>query len=305
MQVVSIISPEAASMAEAFRAEGSETSDDCAERLDRLRGALEENEIGDDEVGLTLQSEYYIRCLEEAWREDAERMGDDAPTIREWALTQLTEHEFADADGCAALEAQVRALCAVLGYSYDQATKHVNRIWFTTPQGSAGLESKRTSGGTRSVPRYTTFSTPTPQKVPPTDERYTTPPRADRRADPPLAANSGGGRDPLPSAGRSKQDSAPGSPEDRARCRDEEMIRALQELSRSQEKLAQQQGQATKLTEGDDMAVTDKMNAITGFEFKQNLPVIKDTEPDLENHLREFRSLIDCHTFGKRGGASL
>ena len=174
-------------MAGAYRAEGSETSDDCAERLDRLRGALEEIEIGDDEVVLTLQSEYYIRCLEDTWRKDAERLGDDVPTIKEWALTQLTEHEFADADGCAALEAQARALCVVLGYSYDQATKHVNRIWLTTPQGSAGLESKRTSGGTRSGPRYTTFSTPTPQKVPPTDERYTTPPRADRKADPPFS----------------------------------------------------------------------------------------------------------------------
>ena len=49
------------------------------------------------------------------------------------------------------------------------------------------------------------------------------------------------------------------------------------------------------------MAVTDKMNAISGFEFKQSLPVIKDTDPDLDSHLREFHSLIDCHSFGKRG----
>ena len=49
------------------------------------------------------------------------------------------------------------------------------------------------------------------------------------------------------------------------------------------------------------MAITDKRNAISGFEVKQNLPVIKDDGLDLERHLREFHSLIDCHTFGKRG----
>ena len=49
------------------------------------------------------------------------------------------------------------------------------------------------------------------------------------------------------------------------------------------------------------MAVTGKTNAIAGFEFKQNLPVIKDTGPDLDRHIREFQSILDCHTFGKRG----
>ena len=49
------------------------------------------------------------------------------------------------------------------------------------------------------------------------------------------------------------------------------------------------------------MAVTDTMNAIAGFEFKQCLPVIKDVDTDLDRHIREFQSLLDCHTFGKRG----
>ena len=67
------------------------------------------------------------------------------------------------------------------------------------------------------------------------------------------------------------------------------MIKALQELSKGQQALQQQQlSQAhhsnareatSRLTEGDDMAVTDKMNAIAGFEFKQSLPVIKGYRP--------------------------
>ena len=40
------------------------------------------------------------------------------------------------------------------------------------------------------------------------------------------------------------------------------------------------------------------MNALTGFEFEQQLPVIKDSEPDLDRHLREFESILDCHAYG-------
>ena len=52
----------------------------------------------------------------------------------------------------------------------------------------------------------------------------------------------------------------------------------------------------------DDRAVaTDRLNAIAGFEFKQSLPVIKDSDFDFERHVREFQSILDCHTFGRRG----
>ena len=52
----------------------------------------------------------------------------------------------------------------------------------------------------------------------------------------------------------------------------------------------------------EDRAVaTDRLNAIAGFEFKQSLPVIKDSDFDFERHVREFQSILDCHTFGRRG----
>ena len=35
--------------------------------------------------------------------------------------------------------------------------------------------------------------------------------------------------------------------------------------------------------------VNDKLNAITGLEFKQSLPVIKDSNPDFEKHWRHFQ----------------
>ena len=102
-------------------------------------------------------------------------------------------------------------------------------------------------------------------------------------------ADSVGGRAPLPHAGSRRDDPvSPSSPEDRARERDEEMTRALRELGRTQEKMAQQYSQAARVSEGDDMAITDKINAISGFEFKQNLPVIKDTDLFLSGIFENF-----------------
>ena len=52
----------------------------------------------------------------------------------------------------------------------------------------------------------------------------------------------------------------------------------------------------------DDTAqATDKLNAIAGFKFEQSLPVIRDSDYDFERHVREFQSILDCHSFGRRG----
>ena len=51
----------------------------------------------------------------------------------------------------------------------------------------------------------------------------------------------------------------------------------------------------------DTAAANDKLNAIHGFKLEQSLPVIKDTDFDFDRHVREFQSILDCHTFGRRG----
>ena len=49
-----------------------------------------------------------------------------------------------------------------------------------------------------------------------------------------------------------------------------------------------------------DEQVTDKLNAITGIEFKQAMPVIKDADTNLQKLLNEFESILDCHAFGRK-----
>lgn len=36
------------------------------------------------------------------------------------------------------------------------------------------------------------------------------------------------------------------------------------------------------------------------MEIKQPLPVIKGTDPDMEGHIKELQSTLDCHAFGRK-----
>jgi len=45
----------------------------------------------------------------------------------------------------------------------------------------------------------------------------------------------------------------------------------------------------------------DKLNALTGLDFKVKPPLIQDSDPDLTRHLREFESVLQCHAYGRRG----
>ena len=41
---------------------------------------------------------------------------------------------------------------------------------------------------------------------------------------------------------------------------------------------------------------------MAGLEFKQALPVIKDSDLDFDKHMREFRSIVDCYAVNKSQG---
>eukprot|EP00969_Alexandrium_andersonii_P365069 15465418-Alexandrium_andersonii.AAC.1 len=48
-------------------------------------------------------------------------------------------------------------------------------------------------------------------------------------------------------------------------------------------------------------AADDRLNALAGIKFEQAMPVIKDSDPDFDKHWRNVQSVIDCHSFGRRG----
>ena len=106
------------------------------------------------EVELSLQIEYYMRDLAARWQEDADHTG-STESIALWAARQLLGQRFEDVADFATLEGQVRALSRLAGLSYGEATAHLNRIWYSTPAGSAA---RRSQGSGRIHSSH--FSTP-------------------------------------------------------------------------------------------------------------------------------------------------
>ena len=76
-----------------------------------------------------------------------------------------------------------------------------------------------------------------------------------------------------------------------------EMVKALKEVTETNRALIQQ----PRASPQESAEPVERVGAITGLEYKQNLPVIKDTDTNLERHVREFQSILDCHTVGKKG----
>eukprot|EP00969_Alexandrium_andersonii_P160100 7073735-Alexandrium_andersonii.AAC.1 len=52
---------------------------------------------------------------------------------------------------------------------------------------------------------------------------------------------------------------------------------------------------------GSGAAADDRLNALAGIKLEQTMPVLKDTDPEFDRHWRNFQSIGDCHSFGRRG----
>lgn len=78
---------------------------------------------------------------------------------------------------------------------------------------------------------------------------------------------------------------------------------AITERSAAEKRVVRTVASAT-VEEGKNIAVPDKMNTIACFEFKQQLPVIKDSDPGMERHTNEFQSLLGCLSIGMKRGAT-
>ena len=82
--------------------------------------------------------------------------------------------------------------------------------------------------------------------------------------------------------------------------RDLEMVKTLQEIQKALQ-TPRDTGRLGRLDEEEVKERHDSAYSIAGLEFKQSLPVIKDSDTDLDRHIREYQSILDCHTIGKKG----
>ena len=70
--------------------------------------------------------------------------------------------------------------------------------------------------------------------------------------------------------------------------------------------IAQQQELMNKLLEDrtpDQASSThlDRTNALVGIKFETHVPILKDSDPDFDEHWNNFQNLIDCHAWGRKG----
>ena len=118
--------------------------------------------IAEEERELSMAIEWYLRDLVGVWQRDAATTG-DIEGVAAWAARLLSVEDFSQTRTQFELESQVRALCQLSGLDYDQASRQVERIWLTSPAGSAARrESSRSSYPTQDqcILRTSRFSTP-------------------------------------------------------------------------------------------------------------------------------------------------
>ena len=87
---------------------------------------------------------------------------------------------------------------------------------------------------------------------------------------------------------------SPGTAEAQAAAFNAAMLKTMDSIAN---RLTQQQEEDKN---GEDTR-RERVNALVGLEFKQSLPVLKDSDTDFESHWRQFQSVLDCHSFGRQG----
>ena len=93
------------------------------------------------------------------------------------------------------------------------------------------------------------------------------------------------------------EDAAREEVEERRDVRDAELVRALKEISSTHVELLKTQKDSRRSPIDVD---SDRYNAVSRFEMKQNVPILKDKDLDLDRHLMEVNSLLDCHCYGNQ-----
>ena len=71
------------------------------------------------------------------------------------------------------------------------------------------------------------------------------------------------------------------TPEEVAQAKDEDMIHMMKESAKMNASLAEQRGASRPVQAFDEIAVSDMASSLTGIEFKQSLPIIKDSDGGL------------------------
>ena len=276
-------------------AQGSETGSELAERVAGIAQVLTENGHTSEEVGLAMKVEYAKAQFLDDWQKEL-RDGRTLLSVTDWAAAQLTT-ALPSEESLEDLEVRMRALGSWAKIPYAFLTQHIQMV----------LSSRAASEKTGSSRPASTQQ----DKLTSEGKAFSTPERSERSVSlygvPSVSGRalaSGVGAGASETMGRR----SPPPLSAAETHRDAESVKlgeCLDRLTVVAERLSETRGsdgfvalEAARSAEEDRYA--DKVNALAGLEFKQKLRVIKDSEKDLDAHLREFQSILDMHSFGRR-----
>ena len=144
----------------------SEASENKYQRLVEMIEYLEGQGCDQAELEAFQISKNYEFDYQECYREEARKAregGRDPPSPQEWACSKLACGSLFDGvETFDDLEARVRALGQMAGASYDEIATFANRLWLTTPAGSAARDAESVA-----PLRSSQFSTPLKASSPP------------------------------------------------------------------------------------------------------------------------------------------
>ena len=249
----------------------SETQEAFTDRLKEIVQAFDSRGFLKEETDMAVSIEQYRALYLKEYHEYvvAHRVQETAVA---WAQRLLLEDPFKDLPDLFQLESQVRALCLIAEMSYEAMATNLHRVYATSSLSGSKYSSAKLTSPSKSTPeRGIAADVPAGASQP----LVPSPPSPHKESPPPRYF------------GDSRKDPAP----DQSGSGKEGFAKLAESLASLTDRLHQT-----------EESYKDKGSALTGLEFKQQLPIIKDNDFDFEGHLREVQTVLDCHAYGRRGG---
>ena len=291
-----LLGQSAAQVFEQFPSRDSETSSAHDLRVSDMCDRMADEGISQEAAVQTANVELYMRqTVQRFAATDPEDSSEDA--FKSWATKQFLDAKYLDAPTHVESEAYLLALARLANMKNDFIRRSIKglQVYYqararetSPPSGARGAGSS--APGARGSPEH--HSMATPRAAAPTS-----PPQGQE------ALRSTHGTEFTPTEqGRSAGGGSGGSDN-----RVNDLLIAFRDMQREmvdgQTRLVEHlTTQPSSGTGGSgEERVNDKLNALTGIEFKQTLPVIRDADPDFDKHWRHVQSILDCHAFGRQG----
>ena len=304
---------------------------EAEERINDMMVDLEEQGAYRTEAIIAAgRCESAVLDLRARWQAESERLGSRIP-IQEWALRQFALEEFEGGRDELDLEVQIRSLGRLAGLSYEEQRRKLVDAWRRTPVTSASRSAA--SARLRAAGKQMASAGPPPRALserlePAACEERARPPQGPPPDSSPRRQTSASspqqpGKDstkPRPKDGGSKSSGSGSELSDRGNnspSQGEVNMEVLKLLKKVQDQVDKKDQPPAETAAGSSVlpppvSASYPMEAvaamytggcsIAGLEFKQQLPVISDSDLDFERHLRDFRSIVDCYALTKRAG---